>query len=253
MSRPLRRAVALGACAAWALGPAARPAVADGRPVRPIDSVAPLRTERLSDERRITRHANAVARAAVRRRPTVRSKRIARLRYRTEDGPLESYLALQSRIGSDRRAWIRIRLPGRPNGRTGWVERTDLGPLVAVTTMLRIDRRALRATLYRQGRRIWFSRIAIGTRRAPTPAGRFWIRSRLRGLGDRTTYGPWAFGTAAYSKLSDWPRGGVVGIHGTNRPELIPGRVSHGCIRVPNARVRRLARLMPIGTPVRIG
>jgi len=52
--------------------------------------------------------------------------------------------------------------------------------------------------------------------------------------------------------LSDWPGGGVVGIHGTNQPQLIPGRPSHGCIRVPNAAIKRLWQLMPIGTPVRI-
>jgi lipoprotein-anchoring transpeptidase ErfK/SrfK len=52
--------------------------------------------------------------------------------------------------------------------------------------------------------------------------------------------------------LSDWPGGGVIGIHGTNEPGLIPGHPSHGCVRVPNDAVRRLARLMPLGTPVRI-
>jgi len=31
-------------------------------------------------------------------------------------------------------------------------------------------------------------------------------------------YGPVAFGTSAYARLSDWPGGGVVGIHGTNEP-----------------------------------
>ena len=66
-------------------------------------------------------------------------------------------------------------------------------------------------------------------------------------------YGPWAFGTSAYSDtLTDWPGGGVVGIHGTNQPQLIPGRPSHGCVRVPNPKIRRLAELMPIGTPIRI-
>jgi hypothetical protein len=35
-------------------------------------------------------------------------------------------------------------------------------------------------------------------------------------------------------------------------PELIPGRPSHGCVRVPNRAIKRLAKLMPIGTPVRI-
>ena len=43
-----------------------------------------------------------------------------------------------------------------------------------------------------------------------------------------------------------------MGIHGTNSPELIPGRVSHGCIRMRNADVLRLSRLMPVGTPLTI-
>jgi lipoprotein-anchoring transpeptidase ErfK/SrfK len=65
-------------------------------------------------------------------------------------------------------------------------------------------------------------------------------------------YGPRAFGTSAYSRLSDWPGGGVIGIHGTNEPYLIPGRPSHGCVRVPNKAINRLYRLMPIGTRVQI-
>ncbi len=52
--------------------------------------------------------------------------------------------------------------------------------------------------------------------------------------------------------LTDWPGGGFIGIHGTNAPELLPGRVSHGCIRINNHAVRRLARLLPIGTPFTI-
>jgi lipoprotein-anchoring transpeptidase ErfK/SrfK len=52
--------------------------------------------------------------------------------------------------------------------------------------------------------------------------------------------------------LTDWPGGGFIGIHGTNQPEILPGRVSHGCVRMPNPAVLRLARLMPLGTPVTI-
>jgi lipoprotein-anchoring transpeptidase ErfK/SrfK len=59
-----------------------------------------------------------------------------------------------------------------------------------------------------------------------------------------------AFGSSDYSVLSDWPGGGIIGIHGTNEPLLIPGRPSHGCIRVRNRAVRRLWRLMPVGTPL---
>jgi lipoprotein-anchoring transpeptidase ErfK/SrfK len=138
----------------------------------------------------------------------------------------------------------------RPNGRTGWVQRETLGPLHLVRTQLRINRRTLRATLYSSGRKVWSSPVGVGRPGMQTPAGRFYIRERLSGFG--STYGPVAFGTSAYSRLSDWPGGGVVGIHGTNQPSLIPGRPSHGCVRVPNRAVLRLARLMPIGTPVLI-
>jgi lipoprotein-anchoring transpeptidase ErfK/SrfK len=62
-----------------------------------------------------------------------------------------------------------------------------------------------------------------------------------------------AFGTSARSSvLTDWPAGGYVGIHGTDEPDLLPGRVSHGCIRMRNADIVRLARLMPMGTPLTI-
>lgn len=210
------------------------------------------RGEVLSDERTKTRYANAVKRAPVFERRSAGSRVVGRLRFYNEDGSLETYLALARRSDEVGSTWVRIRLPARPNGGTGWVRVENLGPLFLVQTMLLVDRRALRATLFRRGAAIWTSRIGVGAASTPTPAGRFWIRSRLRNLGGGTVYGPWAFGTAAYSVLSDWPGGGVIGIHGTDEPWLIPGRPSHGCIRVPNRKVRRLARLMPIGTPVRI-
>jgi hypothetical protein len=187
---------------------------------------------------------------AVRAWPSPGARQVGRLRYLTEDGPFEVYPVLEGHVDAGGLTWVRIRLPMRPNGRSGWVPRNDLGPLAAVRTMLRVNRTTLRATLYRDGRTIWSSRVAVGKASTPTPAGRFWIRSRLRGLRDRPVYGPYAFGTGAYSVLSGWPGGGVVGIHGTNQPQLIPGRPSHGCIRLPNGAITRLWRLMPIGTPV---
>jgi len=220
--------------------------------VRPLGQNRELRTERLSDERRVSRYAGAVSRAAVRAQPSPDARRVGALHLLTEDGPFEVYPVLDSHVDARGRTWLHIRLPARPNGRTGWVPRHDLGPLEAVRTMLRVNRTTLQATLYRGGRRIWTSPIGVGARSTPTPAGRFWIRSRLRGLAGSPVYGPYAFGTGAYSVLSDWPGGGVIGIHGTNEPQLIPGRPSHGCIRVPNAAITRLYALMPVGTPVRI-
>ena len=88
--------------------------------------------------------------------------------------------------------------------------------------------------------------------RWPTPRGDFYVREKLARFDD-PFYGPVAFGTSARSRvLADWPGGGYVGIHGTDRPDLIPGRISHGCIRLRNADALRLAQLMPLGTPVTI-
>jgi hypothetical protein len=236
----------MGGGAARAAGPP------DTRPVRPPGATTVIATERLSDEARITRVAHAVLRSPVHRQPTKSSPVVGYLHFQTEDGPLEVYLVLESYLDHAGRLWTKVRLPRRPNGRVGWVVRDALGALTIVRTKLRVNRATLRATLYHDGRKIWSSPIGIGKRGTPTPAGHFWIRERLRNLAGGTVYGPWAFGTAAYSVLSDWPGGGVIGIHGTNEPGLIPGRPSHGCIRVPNDRIVRLVRLMPIGTPVEI-
>jgi len=170
----------------------------------------------------------------------------------TEDGYPEVYLALRSRRTTGGRVWVQVRIPARPSGQTGWVRRAALGSLHAVTGALVIDRRRSRATLRRSGRRVWRARIGHGAPGTPTPVGHFYIREKLRNTGGSPIYGPWAFGTSAYSALSDWPGGGVVGIHGTNEPWLIPGRPSHGCVRLRNRAIVRLAVLLPVGTPVRI-
>lgn len=213
---------------------------------RPGDAVI------LSDEQRTTRWAHAQQTSKIYSAPRGNSRSIARLRFLTEDGAAEVYLVLDGRMDAAGRRWLHIRVPKRPNGRTGWVLDSALSRLRVVRTRLVIDRRSLRASLYRNGKRIWSAGVGVGKPATPTPRGNFWIRERLRGLGDSTAYGPWAFGTSAYSDLSDWPGGGVVGIHGTNQPGLIPGRPSHGCVRVRNDKIRLLARLMPVGTPVRI-
>jgi hypothetical protein len=234
----------------------AAPASAAGAeelPLRPKGDDAPLGDERLSNETTLTRWAHTNLIGKIRSRPTARSKAVAKLHWNTEDGLPEVYVVLQSRIDDNESPWLQIRIPGRPNGRKGWVREELLSNLKTIETQLTIDRGKLKATLRKRGRRIWTSRIGVGKAGTPTPAGRFWIRERLRNLAGNPVYGPWAFGTSAYSdQLTDWPGGGVVGIHGTNQPSLIPGRPSHGCIRVPNWNISRLVKLMPVGTPVRI-
>jgi hypothetical protein len=237
---------------------------AEPAPETPADTVVPANAidplealvkpgdrARLSDEKSITRWAHPQDNARIRARPSPTAPAVDRLRFQTEDGVAEVYLVLGAVVDEIRRTWLRIRVPKRPNGTTGWVQQDSLGGLRVVRTRLVIGRRALRATLYKSNRIIWTARVGIGKSGTPTPVGDFYIRERLRGFPGGL-YGPWAFGTSAYSTLSDWPGGGVVGIHGTNEPGLIPGRPSHGCVRLRNDKIKLLASLMPIGTPVQI-
>jgi hypothetical protein len=194
----------------------------------------------------------AVERRVTARRAPGRGKAVARLRSVTSEGT--DNLVLVRRRTRDRRGrvWVEARLPVLPNGTTGWLPRAALGGYRLVRTHLVVNRRGATATLRRDGRRMFRARVGVGLRRWPTPRGRFYIRNKLVRYRSRF-YGPVAFGTSARSaKVTDWPNGGFVGVHGTDRPDLIPGRVSHGCIRMRNRDIVRLSRLMPVGTPVTI-
>jgi lipoprotein-anchoring transpeptidase ErfK/SrfK len=205
----------------------------------------------LSDPNRVSYWAPVVRRLVARARPSAMARAVAVVGTRTPEGTVNAVLLLQ-RIELSGRLWVKVRLPVLPNNTVGWVPRENLGGYQTVTTHLVVDRRRLRAVLLRGGRPVFRARIAVGQGRWPTPAGRFYIRNRLTGYRS-AFYGPIAFGTSARSAvLTDWPAGGFVGIHGTNRPDLIPGRVSHGCIRMRNGDIVRLARLMTPGTPLTI-
>jgi hypothetical protein len=207
---------------------------------------------RLSDLRTISRWAYPLSEAAVRVHPSPRANARGRLRFLTVDGQAELYLALASEQLASGQTWIEIELPARPAGLRGWVPRDALGSLHVVHGYLLVDQRLLRATLFRDGRAIFSAPIGVGKSSTVTPAGRFYVLEKLRALGS-PVYGPFAIGTSAYAPtLSEWPGGGVVGIHGTNEPQLIPGRPSHGCVRLRNGDITRLWGLIGLGTPIDI-
>ena len=202
---------------------------------------------RMSDERTVTYWTNPLTNALIHSAPNASSRPVGRLHAFTEDGFPEVYVILAREW-----SWFQIAFPGRPNGRVGWVRNTDLEVPELNVDHLVIDRSRLRATLYRRGHAIFTAPVGIGTPSDPTPGGTFWVREKFAVASD-AAYGPYAFGTSAYSNtLTDWPGGGVVGIHGTDQPRLVPGRPSHGCIRLRNADIARLYRLMPIGTPITV-
>ena len=161
-------------------------------------------------------------------------------------------LARSGQINENGEYWVEVRLPILPNGSTGWVPRNALGAFHRDLDAARHRPQAVHGDalparhcdLPDPGRR----RQAV----LADPAGEFYVREQITGFWD-LIYGPIAFGTNGRSAvLTDWPGGGFIGIHGTNQPEILPGQVSHGCVRMPNSAVRRLSRLMPLGTPVTI-
>ncbi len=148
--------------------------------------------------------------------------------------------------------WVKVRLAKLPNNSVGWLRRSDLGAFRLIRTRLVVSRSALTATLYRAGKKVFRVPVGVGQSHWPTPRGEYYIRMKLCCYGN-PTYGPYAFGLSARSAvLTDWPGGGYIGIHGTNAPGLIPGRISHGCIRMRNADITRLNAMMPVGTPVSV-
>jgi lipoprotein-anchoring transpeptidase ErfK/SrfK len=250
-------AVALAAGAVALLSGAGGQKSSTGPPsrARPVEAAAAhvAAPRPLSRPGGVSRYAFVDRPVTVRQSPGVHARSLGRLGTRTADRTDELVLALAGWTDRHGVRWMRVRTPLLPTGTVGWIPAAQLSTLRRVRTWVLVDRRARRLTLRRDGRVLLRAPVGIGKAATPTPAGRFYIRDRLTGLPPGSLYGPEAFGTSARSEtVTDWPGGSVVGIHGTNQPELIPGRVSHGCIRLRNADILRLARLMPVGTPVTI-
>ena len=190
--------------------------------------------------------------ALVYQRPTVGSKVVRTLRQLRPDLQLQTLLAIRGRFARDGRLWYELSLPGRPNGQRGWI-RADRMNARAMEHRIVVRRAARKIEVRRiKDRRVLLrSTVAVGTPVAPTPLGRnFYVTQSF--VPDDAFYGPFALATSAYSSLTDWPGGGVAGIHGTSRPDLLGQAVSHGCVRVNNRVALRLRTLAPPGTPIDI-
>ena len=209
----------------------------------------------LSDSSALARWATVERPVVARQQPSSGAAAVTTLSTGTPEGTANLVLVLgRARSGPGGLLWVRVRLPILPNNITGWVPRGALGAYHLVSTRLIIDLERLTATLYRRGEPVFHAPIGVGQPQWPTPKGQFYIRAKLSGYGGAGSfYGPLAFLTSATSPtLTDWPGGGMVGVHGTSLPGLIPGKISHGCVRMKNADILKLAKLMPVGTPITI-
>ena len=167
--------------------------------------------------------------------------------------PTESGAPLVFLVQETRADWLKVLLPVRPNGSTGWVKAKDV-KTAQITFRIVVELRAHRITVY-DGDSVFLSEpIGVGTRSTPTPGGLYYLKELLRPPNPNGDYGPYAYGLSGFSnQLTSFAGGeGVIGIHGTNNPASIGKDVSHGCIRMSNAGITRLAKRLPLGTPVEI-
>jgi lipoprotein-anchoring transpeptidase ErfK/SrfK len=147
----------------------------------------------------------------------------------------------------------RVYLPMRPNGRIGYVRAADVS-LYQHDYAVVVSLSKKKLMLYKAGVLQLTETVGIGKSQYPTPKGSFYMRELARPRNPRGSYGPWAFGLSGYSNvLQKFGRGdGQIGIHGTNQPKLLGGQVSHGCIRMRNEAITKLAQTLPQGVPVDI-
>lgn len=188
----------------------------------------------------------------VRAAPSKQARAVRVLHEFRKDFRLQIVLAVARARGPHRRRWVELSLPGRPNGGRGWVPRAtvELHRAVRRIVVLRGARR-LQVRRIADGKVLFSAPVAVGKPGAETPLGRnFYVSARF--VPKDAFFGSYALETSAYSRLSDWPGGGVVGIHGTDQPQLIGQAVSHGCIRMLNRDIDRLRALAPLGTPLDI-
>lgn len=171
------------------------------------------------------------------------------------DGGPVALLVLGTHRDRERQLWLKVRLPDRPNGSSGWID-ADFARLRQTPWRLVIDRGARRATAFRDGRRVRSWRVVIGAGGTPTPRGLFAVYERVRQPAG-SVLGPYTLQLTAHSNtLRNYGGGpGRVAMHGRSGPLLadpLGSARSHGCVRMQNAVIRWLARRAVPGTPVEI-
>lgn len=152
-------------------------------------------------------------------------------------------------------AWYQVYLPIRPNNSTGWVQASQV-TVAPNPYRLIVSGANHTLKLLKNDQVIETFPVGIGRDQYPTPGGVFFIKELLRPPDPNGAYGPYAYGLSGFSnvkELANFEGGeGTIGIHGTDDPSSIGSSVSHGCVRMRNEDITKLAGILPLGTPVEI-
>src|SRR3954451_2351392 len=144
---------------------AATPAIAADPPTSTTPTTTPPAPKAhyttLSNRTTFTRWAYTNLTSNVKSQPGGKGRTIGKLHFNTEDGPPEIYLALRLFTDAKGNEWVETQLPGRPNGRTGWVAREGLVEFHLIHTQLTVNRHKLKATLYKNGKKIFSAPVGV--------------------------------------------------------------------------------------------
>lgn len=230
-----RHHVAIGLLALAAGGAAVAPAQAAGVPAR-----QPL----------VVLSGDHVARAA----PTANAQPVATVAGRRPLTHVPTVLPVFGHATSgDGRSWVRVALPGRPNGLRGWIS-TEQTSRSSTGWRLSVGLAARLVTVYDQGQVVRRFRAIVGAPSTPTPRGRFFIEEAMS-LDASAAGGPFALATSARSDvLQEFDGGpGQIALHGINNLSGALGTaVSHGCVRMSTAAITWLSRRIGAGVPLTI-
>lgn len=184
-------------------------------------------------------------------RPNAHARRIEAVGARRPLTRVPTVLPVLGHAG--RGSWLRVRLPGRPNGHTGWIA-TYRTRRTSTEWSIRVRLSTRRVTVYRDGSAVRHFRAVVGKPSTPTPRGVFFVEEALA-LSSYEAGAPYALATSARSNaLQEFDGGpGQIALHGTdNLPGALGTAVSHGCIRLGTRAITWLARRIGSGVPLTI-
>jgi len=149
--------------------------------------------------------------------------------------------------------WLKVLLPGRPNGHTGWIKKPGtVGATTRWSIVIHLSRE--RVDVFHNGRPAKSFRAVIGKPSTPTPQGRFFVEEWLQ-ITPGYPGGPFALALSARSNVFQEFEGGPgqIALHGVYRIGGTPGTaVSHGCVRLDTPAMAWLGKHIHGGVPVKI-
>lgn len=187
-------------------------------------------------------------------RPLARSRRVSSV---PELRPITSERTVLPVIGhsrsSDGIAWLRVMLPGRPDGSTGWIARQGTRELSTPWRLI-VHLGARRVDVYRNGGLVKRFAAVVGKPSTPTPTGSYFVEETLQ-MSAAEPGGPFALALSARSNaLQEFEGGpGQIALHGRDGLGGTLGAAeSHGCMRLATTGIDWLARRIGPGVPVKI-